>query len=120
MHRRIGGVDRGWDTNFTKAKEAEGTGDDVTEDERGKNEEGKGRTVEDLVEELTRDLEEELRLDKEEDIEVKRVEDSEISKKDEDEKALKSDTWDDKTVIVEKKKAPKEDEESAKEVKEKL
>lgn len=120
MHRRVGGVDRGWDTSFTKANEAEVTGDGETKEEWGKNEEGKERTTEDTVEELTKQLEEELRLDKEEDIEVKKVEESEISKKDEDEKVLKSDAWDDKTVIVENTNAPKEDEESAKDVKEKL
>lgn len=116
LHGGIGGVERGWDTSFTSAA-GEKTEDAGKEGGKDGGNEG-GKEVEDMVEELTRELEEELRLDKEEDTEIGRVEDSEGTTKGGDEKVLKSDTWDENTVVVEKKDT--QDEESTKEVKEKL
>jgi hypothetical protein len=115
LHKKIGGVPREWDTSFNDVKQ------------QGKEEEtegAKGTAAEDTVAQLTKELEEELRLDKEEDIEVHKVEeDAETAKKDghDDDKVLKSDTWDDNTVIVEKKANTAADkEESPKDVKEQL
>ena len=73
--------------------------------------------MEDTIAQLTKELKEELRLDKEEDVEVRKVE-SEENNKDEKDKDLRSDTWDDNTVVVEKDTA--DGGESPKDVKEKL
>lgn len=56
--------------------------------------------VEDSVEQLRRELEQELKLDKEEDIELRKAEDI-VDKS--DDAGLKSDTWDDDSVVVTKK-----------------
>ena len=109
LHKKIGGVPREWDTSFSTQKEGDET-------------EGRGEetAVEDTIAQLTKELKEELRLDKEEDVEVRKVE-SEENNKDENDKDLRSDTWNDNTVVVEKNDtATAEHEESPKDVKEKL